>query len=189
MKLKYVVYALTALVLIQIYSIYNLRQINKALIEANESTQNWAKMGRLLSQDYLVSIKSEGYTIPEGIILETMDHKKISLDSLLSSGPKFLVRYSISACPACVEQQIPAINDLTEAIGSKNIIFISPYDSPRKIEIVQKNLQPKFDIYMFTGWNSQIENAAEAEMFILSPDRTAKHIFTIKTGGMKNLFL
>lgn len=76
MKLKYVVYALTALVLIQIYSIYNLRQINKALIEANESAQDWAKMGRILSQDYLVSIKSEGYTLPEGITLETRDHKK-----------------------------------------------------------------------------------------------------------------
>lgn len=77
MKLKYVVYALTTLVLIQIYSIYNLRQINKALIEANESAQDWAKMGRILSQDYLISIKSEGYILPEGIILETYDSQNV----------------------------------------------------------------------------------------------------------------
>lgn len=189
MKLKYVVYALTALVLIQIYSIYNLRQINKALIEANESTQDLAKIGHLSSKDYLISLKSEGYALPKGIFLETKDHKKISFDSLLATGPKFVVRYPISACSACVEQQIPSIDKLAKKIGKDNIVLISPYDSPRKIEIIQKNLQPVFDIYLITGWDSQINEIGEAEMFLISSDRMAKHIFTIKTGGMKNLFL
>lgn len=177
MKKKYIIYALIGLILIQIYSIYNLRRINKALIEANESSLDFAKMWQLLSLDYLASIKSEGYKLPEGIILETRFHEKVSLDSLLTTGPKFLVRYSISACPACLEQQIPEINNLSDSIGKENIIFISPYDSPRNIEVIEKKLQPKYDIYMLTGWNSQIENIAETEMFIITPDRVAKHIY------------
>lgn len=86
MKLKYVVYALTALVLIQIYSIYNLRQINKALIEANESTQDLAKIGHLFHKDYLISLKSEGYALPKGIFLETKDPLKMKYTPSISAG-------------------------------------------------------------------------------------------------------
>ena len=79
MKLKYIIYALIGLILIQIYSIYNLRRINEALIEANESSQDFAKVGQLLSLDYLASIKSEGYKLPKGIVLETDSIKKYLL--------------------------------------------------------------------------------------------------------------
>ena len=177
MKLKYIIYALIGLILIQIYSIYNLRRINKALIEANESSQDFAKVGQLLSLDYLASIKSEGYKLPKGIVLETRFHKKVSLDSLLTTGTKFLAHYPISACTACVEQQIPAINDLAATIGKENIIFISPYTSARQIEIIQRNLEPIFEIFMTADWDSQINDMAEAEMFIVSSDRIAKHIY------------
>ena len=175
MRSKYVIYILLILVLVQTYSIYNLYQTNKAVAQNLNIQGN--KYTRIIGLDYIASIKTDGYAIPGGIILHTAYKQSVSLDSLLSSGKKLVVRYPITACQACIEQQIPLINDLAEKIGYENIIFISPYTSGRYIEIIQKKHSLKFEIYLNTELGTPIEELSETLMFISDNNKIVSHAF------------
>lgn len=176
-KASYIFLLLFAVLLIQWYTIFHLQHVNNRLVKERLSENNNNKWAQIISLDYITSIKTEGYKIPSGTVLRGKGGVSVCLDSLFSDGKKFVICYPVTACQACVEQQIPVINTLAESIGGENIVFISPYTSERFIEIAKKNFSPIFELYLNTVLRTPIEDIAQTAMFIVHEDGTASHVF------------
>lgn len=176
-KTNYVFLFLIVLLSVQTYTIFHLQHANTRLAEERISGRNNDKWIQTVSLDYIASIKTEGYRIPSGIVLHGAKGVSVCLDSLFSTGRKFVICYPVTACQACVEQQIPVISALAENIGKENVVFISPYTSERFIRIAKKNLSPAFDLYLNAVLGTPIEDISQPLMFVVREDGTASHVF------------
>lgn len=71
-----------------------------------------------------------------------------SFKSLLEDGPRLIFRFTEDNCSSCYEAELPVIDSLQEAIGSKQVIFLCSYKGGGKIlKMVRKNYSLHNPIY------------------------------------------
>lgn len=156
MKVRNVIIISVVILLIQLYTIYNLKTSNDVLVENVSSLSSNEKYFKILKSDYINSIKSDGFILRDSIFLLGENKNEVSFDSIIRSGKKLVIRYSPMACSACVENMIKLLNEKIEEIGSDNVIFISPFTSKRTIDIIKNNFNSSFDIYLNSSFGLPI---------------------------------
>lgn len=140
----------------------------------NTITQN-KKTNNQQRKKELEMFKISNSYFPDDFQLMDAEGVNVSIRKLTKSGLKIVFRFTELNCESCIDSLIPKVRNLSNKIGSENVICIISYSSPNATKILKERYNMKNEFYFVdsqTLKQTYVEHLNNPYFFILWNNRT-----------------
>lgn len=124
------------------------------------------------------TIKNNNLEISPEIEFEDENGNLLSLDQLVNTGPKLMIKTSSYSCSVCLEEEFKHINRYISTIGPENVIVLGTGYNQRSLKTLRQSASFNFQLYSIEKLGIPFEESDDALfVFVLDGDMRVKSFF------------
>ncbi|MTI87934.1 MAG: hypothetical protein FH748_08200 [Balneolaceae bacterium] len=173
----------SVLVLLNIYSLYQKNEIAEGFNEElNTLKTAYESNFQSLLNRMRIQFDNEGIVIDKEteLVPDYDEGKKIKLKELVQNKWMLVLNFSEITCKSCVESEIEKIKEISNEIGSENVLILSSYERNSDLLIFKRLNKLNLPIYNRKGENLGLQiDYSNANVFLLNSASYKTELFFI----------